>query len=56
MIKNSAPEDVAATIAQMANFKELYKNPLFAMLISYMEMLPVGMIVALISAFIVKKK
>ena len=55
MIKNSAPDQVEATTAQMATFKELYKNPLFAILISYFEVLPIGMIVALFSAFIVKK-
>lgn len=56
MIRNSAPDEVEATTAQMANFKEMYKNPLFVILITYMEVLPIGMIVALFSAFIVKKK
>ena len=54
MIRNSAPDEVEATTAQMANFKEMYKNPLFAILITYMEVLPIGMIVALFSAFMVK--
>ena len=56
VIRNSAPDEVESKTAQMANFKELYKNPLFAILITYIEVLPIGMIVALISAFIVKKK
>ena len=56
VIRNSPPEEVEATTAQMANFKEMYKNPLFAIFISYMEVLPIGMIVALVSALIVKKK
>lgn len=56
MIRNAAPDEVAATTTQMANFKEMYKNPLFAILITYIEVVPVGMIVALFSAFIVKKK
>ncbi len=56
LIKNAAPDEVEATTAQMANFKEMYKNPLFAILITYMEVFPIGMIVALFSAFIVKKK
>lgn len=55
-IRNSAPEEVEAVTVQMASFKEMYKNPLFAILISYMEVLPIGMIVALFCAFIVKKK
>jgi len=56
VIRNAAPDEVEAKTAQMANFKEMYKNPLFAILISYFEVMPVGMIVALFSAFIVKKK
>lgn len=56
IIRNSAPEEVEAVTNQMANFKEMYKNPLFAILITYMEVLPIGMIVALFSSLIVKKK
>ena len=56
IIRNSAPDQIEATTAQMKSFKEMYKNPLFAILITYMEVLPIGMIVALFSALIVKKK
>ena len=56
VIRNSAPDEVESMTAQMADFKEMYKNPLFAIFITYLEVLPVGMIVALFSAFIVKKK
>ena len=56
MIRNAAPENVEATTQQMASFKEMYKNPLFAIFITYMEVLPIGMIVALFSALLVKKK
>lgn len=56
MIKNSAPDKVEETTANMANFKEMYKNPLFAIFVSYMEVLPIGLLVTLLSAFIVKKK
>ena len=55
VIRHSPPDEVEATTAQMANFKEMYKNPLFSVFISYMEVLPIGMIVALFSAFVVKK-
>lgn len=51
-----SPEELAAKTKEMANFKEMYKNPLFVVLITYFEVLPVGLIVALISAFILKKK
>ena len=56
VLKNSAPEDVQAKKTEMANFKEMYKNPLFVILITYFEVLPIGLVVALISAFIVKRK
>ncbi len=56
IIRNSAAGEVEAKTAQMENFREMFKNPLFAILFTYIEVLPIGMIVALISAFIVKKK
>ncbi len=56
VIRNSAPDQIEATTAQMASFKEMSNNPLFLVLFSYFEVLPIGMIVALISAFMVKKK
>ncbi len=56
VIRNSAPDEIEATTTQMKSFKEMYKNPFFAILITYMEVLPIGMIVALFSALVVKKK
>ena len=44
------------TTKDMANFAEMYKNPLFNALISYSEILPVGLIVTLISAAILRKQ
>ena len=41
---------------QMEQFKKMYNNPLFVILITYSEVLPVGLIVALISALILKRK
>lgn len=55
MIRRSAPEEIEAVTEQMTNFKEMYKNPLFAILISYIEVFPIGMIVTLVCSFIVKK-
>jgi len=40
----------------MANFKEMYKSPLFVILIIYSEVLPIGLVVALVSALILRKK
>lgn len=47
---------LATKTKEMENFKEMYKNPFFVILITYSEVLPVGLIVALISALILKKK
>ncbi|WP_349314126.1 DUF4199 domain-containing protein [Chitinophaga sp. MM2321] len=49
-------QEIAAKTAEMAKFKALYKNPLFVILITYSEILPVGLIISLISALILKKR
>jgi Protein of unknown function (DUF4199) len=41
---------------EMANFAKLYKNPLYNAMMTYAEVLPVGLIVTLISSFILKRK
>lgn len=48
--------ELAKQSAEMAQFNKMYKNPFFNALITYMEILPVGLIVSLISAFFLKKK
>ena len=52
----TTPEEVAIKTTEMATFKEMYKNPLFVILITYSEVLPIGLVVALVSAFILKTK
>jgi hypothetical protein len=47
--------EVAKKTADMAKFSAMYKNPLFNALITYTEILPVGLLVSLISAWILKK-
>ena len=56
VLHNSAPEELATKTQEMADFKEMYKNPLFVVLITYFEVLPIGLLIALVSAVIVKKK
>jgi amino acid transporter len=41
---------------EMADFAVLYKNPLYNALMTYAEILPVGLIVTLISSLILKRK
>lgn len=49
-------EELATKTKEMADFKEMYKNPFFAILITYMEVLPLGLIVALVSSLILQRK
>ena len=43
-------------ITEMADYKEMYKSPVGVILITYTEILPVGLVVTLISALILKRK
>ncbi len=41
---------------EMANFAKMYKRPVFNSLITYAEILPVGLVVTLISSLVLKRK
>jgi hypothetical protein len=41
---------------EMASFVRMSKNPLFTAMMTYVEILPVGLIVTLISSLILKRK
>lgn len=56
VLEHADPAEVDAKAQEMAEFKESYKNPLFVILITYFEVFPVGLVVALLSALILKKK
>lgn len=47
---------IAAMKAKMAKFAELYANPFFNVAITFMEVFPVGLIVTLVSAAILRRK
>ena len=42
--------------AQMATYAEMYKNPFMLIVLTYIEILPVGIVIALLAAFILKRK
>ena len=48
--------EITKQTAEMAKFSEMYKNPFFNALITYSEIVPVGLIVSLISALALKRK
>jgi hypothetical protein len=56
VLRQTPAPELAAKTKEMENFKEMYKNPLFVILITYSEVLPIGLVVALVSALILKGK
>jgi hypothetical protein len=52
----AGPAQIAATTAEMTQFVEDYKNPFYFIGMTYFEILPVGIIVSLFAALILKKK
>lgn len=55
-LKQTPPEELVAKKAEMQEYKEMYKSPIGVILLTYMEIFPIGAIFALISAAILKKK
>ena len=60
MIENSKASSTPAELKQLTDQlntqKEMYKNPLFFVLFTYFEIFPVGLLVSLIAALILKRK
>ena len=48
--------ELASKTKELEQSKEMYKNPFFKILMTYAEILPVGLIVTLISSLILKRK
>lgn len=50
----AGPGEIEAAAAQMAAFAEQYRNPLFRVPMTFVEIFPVGLIVALVSAALLR--
>ncbi len=48
--------EIAKQTKEMDSFKEMYKNPVMVVLFTYLEILPVGLLLSLIAAWILKRK
>ena len=55
-IEKASPEEVVKVTEEMNTYKEMYKNPIMVILLTYMEILPLGIVFSLVSALILKKK
>ena len=50
------PAEIEKFAQEMKQFSETYKNPFFNALLTYTEILPVGLIISIISSLILKSK
>lgn len=48
--------EIDKEMKEMANFAEMYKNPFFNAMLTYTEILPVGLIVTLISGLVLRRR
>jgi len=54
--KGTPAAEINKRIAEMQQYKEMYKNPVIMCLLTFIEPLPVGIVISLVSAFIVRTK
>lgn|SRR5574339_112898 len=54
--RGASEQEIAETKRQMAQFKEWYDNPFFNAAITFLEPLPVGLVVTLVSAGVLRRK
>lgn len=54
--KGASQAEINKEIASMQQMKEMYKSPVWVIIFTYAEILPVGLVVTLIAALLLKKK
>ena len=52
----ASPEAIRAKVEEMKKFKQMYDNPFFNAAMTFTEPFPVGLIITLISALILRKR
>jgi hypothetical protein len=52
----ATPAAIPAQLQQMKKYKEMYDNPFFNALFTFIEPFPVGLVITLISAAVLRRK
>jgi len=55
-VAGASQQELQQKAAELAKNNEMYKNPIIMILFTYLEILPVGLVIALISAAILRRK
>jgi Protein of unknown function (DUF4199) len=56
VLKNAKPDELAKKTIDIQQMKEWYKSPIMIIILTYIEIYPIGILVSLIAAFRLKKK
>lgn len=56
VLRHASASELETKTQMMTDFKTMYNNPLFVVLLTYSEILPLGLVISLISSLILKKK
>ncbi len=53
--EGKSAEAISKAVAEAVKYREIYRNPVFNILLTYREIVPVGIVISLIAALILKK-